>query len=143
VRMLGPESALLSWYGFPIALLICAIEVPAYLAAFWALGWCRSRPSAYRPLTVRTALALSLVVNLISQPLLWTASLRYARTGQMISAEMCVALVEGLLIFAVVSLRPSTESRFSRLGWSLLTALGVNTLSLLVGLIMMPAMINR
>jgi hypothetical protein len=33
----------------------------------------------------------------------------------------------GLLIFAVVGLRPSTESRLSRFGWSLLTALGVNT----------------
>jgi hypothetical protein len=48
-----------------------------------------------------------------------------------------------LLIFAVVSRRPGTESRLSRLGWSLLTAIGVNTLSLLIGLIMMPAMINR
>jgi hypothetical protein len=52
-------------------------------------------------------------------------------------------LVEGLLIFAVVSLRPGTEGRLSRLEWSLLTAVGVNTVSLLIGLIMMPAMINQ
>src|SRR5215218_5996492 len=128
--MLAPDSPLLWWYGFPIALLLtCAIEVPAYLAAFWALGWSRSRPSLFRPLTTRTALALGLTVNLISHPVLWMISLRYGRTG--------------LLIFAVVGLREGTESRQSRLGWSLLTALGVNTLSLLVGLITLPAVINR
>jgi hypothetical protein len=144
VRMVGPDSPLLSWYGFPIAfLLTCAIEVPAYLAAFWLLGWCRSRPSAYRPLTIRSALTLAFLLNLISHPLLWMAALRYDRTGQLIVAEIFVAFLEGLLIFAVVSRRPGTESRLSRLGWSLLTAIGVNTLSLLIGLIMMPAMINR
>ena len=58
---------------------------------------------------------------------LWTVSLRYSRSGQLIIFETCVALVEGLLIFALVGLRPSTESRLSRFGWSLLTALGVNT----------------
>jgi hypothetical protein len=83
---LRPVSPPLSWYGFPIAfLLACAIEVPAYLAAFWSVGWCRSRPSAYRPLTMRTALALSLLLNLISHPLLWMASLRYDRSEQLTS----------------------------------------------------------
>jgi hypothetical protein len=144
VRMVGPDSPLLSWYGFPIAfLLTCAIEVPAYLAAFWSLGWCRTRPSEYRPLTIRAALALTLLVNLISHPLLWIAAQRYDRIGQLIIAETCVAFLEGLLIFAVISRRPGTESRLNRLGWSLLTALGVNTLSLLVGLITLPAMINQ
>lgn len=144
MRMVGPDSPLLSWYGFPIAfLLTCAIEVPAYLAAFWLLGWCRSRPSAYRPLTIRSALTLAFLLNLISHPLLWLAALRYDSTGQRIVAETCVAFLEGMLIFAVVSRRPGTESRISRLGWSLLIAIGVNTLSLLIGLIMMPAMINR
>jgi hypothetical protein len=41
------------------------------------------------------------------------------------------------------ALRWRVSGAFSRLGWSLLTALGVNTLSLLVGLIMTLAMINR
>jgi Kef-type K+ transport system membrane component KefB len=142
--MLAPDSPLLRWHGFPIALLLtCAIEVPAYLAAFWALGWSRSRPSLFRPLTTRTALALGLAVNLISHPVLWMISLRYGRTGQLIIAESCVAVIEGLLIFAVVALREGTETRQSRLGWSLLTALGVNALSLLVGLITLPALINR
>jgi hypothetical protein len=90
---------------------------------------------------MRTALALSLLLNLISHPLLWMAALRCDRSGQLIIVEACVALLESLLIFAVVSLRPGTESRPSRLAWSLLTAL--NTLSLLVGLITLPAMINR
>jgi Kef-type K+ transport system membrane component KefB len=144
VRMLASDSPLLWWYGFPIALMLtCAIEVPAYLAAFWALGWSRSRPSLFRPLTTRTALALALAVNLISHPMLWMISLRYGRTGQLIIAETCVAVIEGLLIFVVVGLREGTESRQSRLGWSLLTALGVNTLALLVGLITLPTVINR
>jgi hypothetical protein len=115
VRMVGPDSPLLSWYGFPTAfLLTCAIEVPAYLAAFWLLGWCRSRPSAYRPLTIRSALTLAFLLNLISHPLLWLAALRYDSTGQRIVAETCVAFLEGMLIFAVVSRRPGTESRISR-----------------------------
>lgn len=142
--MLATDSPLLWWYGFPIALLLtCVIEVPAYLAAFWSLGWSRGRPSAFRPLTTRTALALALAVNLISYPLLWLAALRYARTGQLVMDEVGVAIIEGLLIFAVVGLRPGPESRLSRLGWSFLTALGVNTLSLLIGLVALPAFISH
>ena len=144
VPVLAPDSPLRWWFGFPIALLLtCVLEVPAYLGAFWTLGWCRSRPSPFRPLTTRSALALALAVNLISHPLLWIISLRYDRTGQLITAEMCVAVIEGMLIFAVVALRPGTDTRLSRLGWSLLTALGVNTLSLLIGMITLPAILNR
>ena len=144
VPVLAPDSPLRWWFGFPIALLLtCVIEVPAYLGAFWTLGWCRSRPSPSRPLTTRSALALALAVNLISHPLLWMISLRYDRTGQLITAEMCVAVIEGMLIFAVVALRPGTDTRLSRLGWSLLTALGVNTFSLLIGMITLPAILNR
>jgi hypothetical protein len=143
VPVLAPESPLRWWFGFPMALLLtCVIEVPAYLGAFWTLGWCRSRPSPFRPLTTRSALALALAVNLISHPLLWMISLRHDRTGQLITAEMCVAVIEGMLIFAVVALRPGTDTRLSRLGWSLLTALGVNTLSLLIGMISLPAILN-
>lgn len=84
------------WFGFPMALLLtCVIEVPAYLGAFWTLGWCRSRPSPFRPLTTRSALALALAVNLISHPLLWMISLRHDRTGQLITTEMCVGVIEG------------------------------------------------
>jgi hypothetical protein len=80
-------------------------------------------------------------VNVISHPLLWMISLRYDRTGQLITAETCVAVIVGMLIFAVVALRPGTDTRLSRLGWSLLTR--VNTLSLLIGLITLPAILNR
>jgi hypothetical protein len=86
---------------------------------------------------------LAFAVNVISHPLLWMISLRYDRTGQLITAETCVAVIVGMLIFAVVALRPGTDTRLSRLGWSLLTALGVNTLSLLIGLITLPAILNR
>jgi hypothetical protein len=73
--------------------------------------------------------------------LLWTISLRYGRTGQLIIAEICVAVVECLLIFALVGLQDGPESRQSRLGWSLLAAVSVNRLSLLVGLIAIPTVI--
>ena len=50
--MLASESPLLWWYGFPIAFaLTCLIELPAYLGAFAALGWCRRGA-----LTVRSGL---------------------------------------------------------------------------------------
>jgi hypothetical protein len=82
-------------------------------------------------------------VNVTNHPLLWMISSRYDRTGQLITSETCVAVIEGMLIFAVVALRPGTDTRLSRLGWSLLTALGVSTLSLLNGLITLPAILNR
>ena len=53
-----------------------------------------------------------------------------------------MALVEGLLVFLVVLRRRGRETPVSRLTWSVLTALGVNTLSLLVGLVLLPSMIN-
>jgi hypothetical protein len=74
----------------------------------------------------------------------WSRRVRRRHTGAHGGTGLAAAeLVEGLLIFAVVSLRPGTESRLSRLEWSLLTAVGVNTVSLLIDLIMMPAMINQ
>ena len=47
-------------------------------------------------------------------------------------------MVEGLLIFAVALARRGHERRASRLRWSLLTAVGVDTLSRLVGLVVLP-----
>jgi len=76
VTMVGSESPLLWWYGFPIAFaLTCAIELPAYLGAFASLGWCRRGA-----LTGRSALGLALTANLISHPLLWALSLGLAET---------------------------------------------------------------
>ena len=80
--MFGPESPLLFWHGFLIAFaLTCAIEVPAYLGAFAALGWVR-RDSG--PLTRRSAIALVVAVNLITHPLLWFFAL-----GDRTSARYC------------------------------------------------------
>lgn len=120
----------------------CVIELPVYLLAFAALGWCRARPSPHRPLTIRTALALALAVNCITHPLLWAISLRHPELGRLLIAELGVALVEGLLIFLVVLRRRGRETLASRLSWSLVSALGVNTLSLLVGLVLLPVIIG-
>ena len=138
-----PDSPMLWWNGFPVAFaLTCVIELPVYLLAFAALGWCRSRPSPHRPLTIRSALALALAVNCLTHPMLWAISLRQAQPGWLLPAELSVALVEGLLIFFVVLRRRGRETPASRLSWSMLTALGVNTLSLLVGLVLLPVLVT-
>jgi hypothetical protein len=143
VPVVGPESPLLWWNGFPVAFaLTCLIELPVYLLAFAALGWCRSRPSPHRPLTFRTALGLALAVNCLTHPVLWAMSLRQPQPGRLLTAELSVALVEGLLIFFVVLRRRGRETPASRLSWSLITALGVNTLSLLVGLVLLPLILS-
>jgi hypothetical protein len=141
--VIPPESPLLWWNGFPIAFaLTCLIELPVYLLAFAALGWCRSRPSPNRPLTIRTALVLALSVNCITHPVLWAVSLRQPQPGRLLIAEIVVALVEGLLIFLVVLRHRGRETSVTRLNWSLMSAVGVNTLSLLVGLVILPLMIG-
>lgn len=133
--VLGSASPLLWWYGFPIAfVLTCAIELPAYLGAFTSLGWCGPR----RSLTARRALGLALAVNLVSHPVLWAVSLSLTEAAQLIMAEVAVAGLEGLLIFAVVQRHRGSDTRAGRLGWSLLCAIGVNTLSLLIGLLVLP-----
>jgi len=139
-----PGSPLQWWDGYAVAfLLTCLVELPAYLLAFTTLGWCRLRPSPRRPLTVVSALGVGLAVNLITHPVLWAVARRLSGPADLLVAELGVAVVEGLLIFAVVQTRRSEdESRSSRLRWSLLTAVGVNTLSLLVGLVVLPLLIE-
>jgi hypothetical protein len=143
VPVVAPESPLLWWNGFPVAfVLTCLIELPVYVLAFAALGWCRSRPSAHRPLTIRTALGLGLALNCLTHPALWAMSLRQPQPGRLLTAELSVALIEGLLVFLVVLRRRGRETTVTRLKWALLTALGVNTLSLLVGLVLLPSIIG-
>lgn len=140
--MLPPGSPLLWWSGYPVAfLLTCLIEVPVYLAAFSTLGWWRRPPDPRRPLTLRSAALLALGLNLMTHPLLWLVALRLSTTVQLMLAELVVALVEGLVIFAVVVRRKGRDTRLNRFGWSMLISLGVNTLSLLVGLVTLPAII--
>jgi hypothetical protein len=134
-----PGSPLLSWDGFVVAfVLTCVVELPAYVLVFVTLGWCRVEPSAGRTLTVPSALGVGLAVNLITHPVLWAVGRRLSGPSELLVAELCVAAVEGLLIFLVVLQRRGDESWASRLRWSLLTAVGVNTLSLLVGLVVLP-----
>ena len=142
--MVTSGSLLQWWDGYPVAfLLTCLVELPAYLVAFTTLGWCRLRPNPRRPLTVPSALGIGLAVNLVTHPVLWTVARRLSGPAELLVAELGVAVVEGLLIFVVVQTRRGEdESRSSRLRWSLLTALGVNTLSLLVGLVLLPLLIG-
>jgi hypothetical protein len=143
VPVVVPESPLLWWNGFPIAFaLTCVIELPVYLLAFAALGWCRARPSPNRPLTIWTALALALAVNCITHPVLWAITVGRSQPGRLVAAELGVVVVEGLLIFLVVLRRRGRETPASRLRWSMVSALGVNTLSLLVGLVLLPLLLR-
>jgi hypothetical protein len=140
--VIGPESPLSWWSGFPVAFgLTCLIELPVYLLAFAALGWCRSRPSPSRPLTYWTALALGLAVNCVTHPLLWAIRVSQPLPGRLLAAALGLALLEGLLIFLVVLRRPGRELPVSRLRWSLVSALGVNTLSLLISLLLLPVLL--
>jgi len=139
ISVLASESPLLWWYGFPIAFaLTCIIELPAYLGAFASLGWCGRRDA----LTWRSAVGLALAVNVISHPLLWALSLGLDETAHLVLAEIGVALLEGLMIFAVVQRRRVGNTRAGRLGWSLICAVGVNTVSLLIGLVVLPRLIS-
>ena len=140
--MVTPGSPLLWWDGFAVAfVLTCVVELPAYVLAFATLGWCRVQQSPARPLTVLSALGVGLAVNLITHPVLWAVARGLSGPGALLVAELAVAVVEGLLIFVVVLHRRGEESWTSRLRWSLLTAVGVNTLSLLVGLVVLPLVI--
>ena len=139
--MVIPGSPLLWWDGFALAFgLTCAVELPAYLLAFVTLGWCRIGPSPQRPMTLLSALGVALAVNLITHPLLWAVARGLSGPGELLVAELAVAVVEGLLIFVVALAGRGDESRSSRLRWSLLTSVGVNTLSLLVGLVVLPVL---
>lgn len=141
--MLPPDSPLLWWSGYPIAfLLTCLIEIPAYLAAFSTLGWWRRPPDPRRPLTLRAAGMLALGVNLLTHPVLWMVALRLSTIVELMLAEFVVAVMEGAIIFAIVVYRRGGDSRTNRFGWAMLISLGVNTLSLLVGLVTLPAIIN-
>lgn len=74
--------------------------------------------------------------------MLWAVTVRRPQPDRLLAAELGVALVEGLLIFLVVLRRRGRESRASRLVWSLLSAFGVNSLSLLVGLMLLPLILR-
>ena len=132
---------MLSWWsGFPLAfVLTCVIELPAYLGAFVVVGWCGRGRNPDRSLSLLSGLGLALAVNLITHPLLWWLALDFEPPQQLIMAEVGVALVEGLVIFAVVRNRRGTDSLINRFGWSMMAAFGVNALSLLIGLLIMPS----
>ena len=79
-------------------------------------------------------------MNLITHPLLWAFALGTRDVGLLLIAELVVAAVEGLVVFAVVLRRRGRDSVTSRLAWSLTSAVGVNTLSLLGGLVLLPSL---
>ena len=54
-----------------------------------------------------------------------------------------MAVLEALFIFLESCVgAPGRPSAGNRLGWSLMSAVGVNTLSLLVGLVVLPTLVR-
>ncbi len=143
-RVLAADSPLLWWYGFPVAFaLTCVIEVPAYLAAFTALGWSRGADPTPRGLGRRRAVALAMAVNLVTHPVLWALVLRWPGLVELVAAEGGVVIVEGLVIFAVMVRSGVEDTRNGCLIWSIITAVAVNALSVLVGAALLPVLTGR
>ena len=62
--MVAPGSPLLWWDGFVVAfVLTCVVELPAYLLTFVTLGGCRVGPYPQQPMTVPSALAVTLITH--------------------------------------------------------------------------------
>ncbi|HEY5821787.1 MAG TPA: hypothetical protein VIT20_07415 [Propionibacteriaceae bacterium] len=138
--MFSAGSPLLWWDGFGWAFaLTCVIEVPAYLLAFRVLGWW----GPVGPLAGRTAFGLTVAVNLITHPVLWAVSHQLDGVGQLMAAELGVAVTEAGLIAVVVGRASGPGDRRTRLAWSLLTAVAVNAASVLVGALILPVLTSR
>jgi len=135
--MVAPWSLVAFWDAFLVGLAItCAVEVPAYLGAFAAVGWVKRDRG---PLNRWSAIAKAIVVNVITVPFLWRFVLRGPDPGALLLAVLGVAAIEGALIFAVVRRRGKyPEGRGNRMLWCATIAIGVNALSLLVGLRALP-----
>jgi len=114
----APGPAPMSW-GEAFALTL-AVEVPLYVAALVGL----------RLAPLRRGLLAAVVVNLATHPLLWWALSRDVTMGAVVLAEVCVVLVEGLIV-RVVTRRDGLLA--------LLVALGANAASFAVGLLVTAA----
>ncbi len=138
--MVSAEELLSWWQGFPAVFAVtCLVEVPVYLLAFLIVGWFRPHPGGGPALTPGRAAALALAVNVITGPAVWWVALRAETQGQVMVAELVAATVEALIIFAAVA-RRGPDTRSVRLGWAFMTALGANTLALVVDLLVLPAL---
>jgi len=87
------------------------------------------------------AAALALGVNLVSHPALWAVGLQMSNASSLLLAETAVAALEGFAIFLVTT-RARVDQAAGRLRWSMLTAGGVNALSLVVGVVAWPVLVT-
>lgn len=114
--------------------LTIAIEVPAYLLGLVALHRIGPPDGKRRRLSWLAAVLLVILLNLLTHPALWwlfSAGYEWTRLPAALPlAEVIVALLEGLLLFAV--LRRDA-------GWLLLVAVGANAASYGTGMIIQIA----
>lgn len=93
-------------------------------------------------LGVPATVAVAVAVNLVSHPLLWAGARQLDTGWSLVLAEIGVAALEGLLIFAVVRRLPGPDRAAHRLGWALFAAVVVNAASVLVGVLVLPVVIG-
>ncbi|MEI2827789.1 MAG: hypothetical protein V9F04_16410 [Dermatophilaceae bacterium] len=112
-------AAYLSSYLVALALTL-VVEVPVYAVLARVFAW----------VSWPLALVAGVIVNLLTHPLLYAASLRFDAWWQLAAAETIVALVEGSVLVWAWRRRP-TES------WVWVGAVVANALSVLVGLVVL------
>lgn len=105
------------------------IEVPAYLLGLAALRRLGTAPGGRAVIGIPEAIALAVAVNVATHPALWlifgSGAGWTSALPALLVAECVVAVVEGLLIFAVLH---------RDAGWLLLLAAAANAASLAAGL---------
>lgn len=101
----------------PALLLTLVVEVPVYALALTAL----------RLAAPARALLLGVAVNLLTHPLLWWFLAPRPPAGRFWGAELAVVLVEAAVLYATCRREPILM---------LVTSLGANALSLLIGLVL-------
>ena len=112
-------AAYLGSYLVALALTL-VVEVPVYAVLARVFAW----------VSWPLALVAGVIVNLLTHPLLYAASLRFDAWWQLAAAETIVALVEGSVLVWAWRRRP-TES------WVWVGAVVANALSVLVGLVVL------
>jgi hypothetical protein len=102
----------------PALLLTLAVEVPLYVLALRAL----------RLATTRRAALLGVMVNLLTHPVLWWFLAPRPSTGRFWAAEAAVVVAEAAMLWLACRRDPALL---------LMTSLGANAASVLIGLLLL------
>ena len=147
--LVDAAAALTAWGGWlPAFLLTWVIEVPVYLLMFELFGLAGSasvrrtgneQAGAPRPIGWGRAVVAASVTNVITHPMFWALALRLQSRGRLGSgtllvAELCVVVVEALVVALVC--------RWRRPIACLVAALVANAASAVLGTAVVPYVIS-